>query len=152
MVSQLRQFEAILPTLMHLETTRVFLCRHNSFATALSYFKAKASGIFHSDRVHGTTTSQVVTANVDEFRTLLAKCESHRQAICEMHAQYGGRLVAYEELAGDWDGAISAIGLDLGIDDLRLPAVLDKLGPASANVVIENEEELRHQFGAVRNP
>ncbi len=146
MVSQSKQFDELLPTLARLGVVRLFLYRNDSFATALSHLKARATGIYHSDRVDGPAASRVITADVHDFRTLLAKCESQRDELRDLHATYGGRLLTYEELTGDWDSAIASIGKDLGIADLRVPRVLEKLGTGAPAVRVENEADLRRQF------
>ena len=119
-----KQFNELLPTLARLGgVARFFLYRNDTFDTALSRLKARATGINHSDRVDGPAASRVITADVHDFRALLAKCESQRDELRDLHATYGGRLLTYEELTGDWDWAIKSIGEELGIADLRLPRV-----------------------------
>lgn len=146
MVSQSKQFNELLPMLARLGVVRVFLYRNDSFATALSHLKARVTGIYHSDRVDGPAVSQAITADVRDFRALLAKCESQRDELRKLHATYGGRLLTYEELISDWDSAIASIGNDLGIADLRVPRVLEKLGTEAPAVRVENEADLRRHF------
>jgi LPS sulfotransferase NodH len=146
MTSQLRQYETLLPTLVSLAARRFFLYRQDSFATALSYFKARASGVFHSDRAAGITPRKEVHADIHEFRAIMARCELDRQAIIDLHASCGGLLLKYEDLVDNWDYVVSRIGCDLDIVDLRVPAVLDRLSSASNAVLVDNESELRRHF------
>jgi LPS sulfotransferase NodH len=148
MISQLGRFRSLMPTLVGLGATRFFLCRQDSFATALSYFKAKASGVYHSDRATRRAEQLKISADIGEFHALLDKCESHKGEIYALHAKYGGHLLAYEELVSDWDGVISSIGQDLGISDFRVPAMLDRLSAMPTDVLVENEPDLRRRFGA----
>lgn len=146
MVSQLRQFESLLPTLLALNVKLFFLYRQNSFATAISYFKAKASGVYHSDHVASVEGARKVHADVRQFRALLTKCEADKQTIFDLHSTCGGELLRYESLVNDWDRTISHIGHSLGIDELHVPIVLERLDSTSSTVIVDNEMELRRQF------
>lgn len=147
MISQIRQRRTILPVLIELGADLLLLYRRDSFATALSYYRAKVSGHYHSDRVSVVGSTPVVTADVGDFGKLLARCESEKTWIKALHAAHGGALLAYEDMLCNWDQFIDSVGQALGISRLRIPAVLERVGVASPSVTIENEGELRLLFG-----
>jgi LPS sulfotransferase NodH len=148
MVSQLRRYRTALPSLVKLGTERFYLLRQDSFATALSYFRAKASGIYHSDRASGVGPPKTITADVDEFRAMLAHCQKQQDEVRTLHAAHGGTLLTYEEIVNDWNTFVASVGAVLGIENLQLTAALDKLSPTTSTVQIENESKLRRQFAA----
>lgn len=148
MVSQLRDYRALLPLLVELGAARLFLYRQDILATALSYLRAKLSGVYHSDRVDRTGDALTVTADVDEFRTLLERCESHKSALLALHSTHGGTLLRYEDMETDWNAFVRSVGNEIGIQDLRLPTALEKLGRDIPAARIDNEDTLRKQFSA----
>lgn len=146
MASQLRRHRAILDSLRERDAKLVFLHRRDSFATAISYCKARATGVFHSDRVGGSNDAESFAADPGEFGELLRRCESEKSEILSLHASVGGMLLAYEDMSYDWVGFIRSVGHALGIDGLTLPPALEKLGTAAPRIRIENEAELRRAF------
>jgi len=148
MTSQLRQRRSILPLLQSLGTTLLFLHRRDNFATALSHCRARASGVYHSDRTGRRSEARSVIIELAAFRKQLANCKSKKATILAMHSRYGGRLLAYEDMASDWPAFIESIGSALGILQLRVPKALDKVDDEVANVRVENEAELRRVFAA----
>ena len=152
MTSQLRSYHTLLPLLVATDTVRFFLHREDSFAAALSTFRAKSSGVYHSDRVAVPASSQTVNANPDEFQLLLKRSKAHRQEALDLHARYGGVLLTYESLIKHWDSLIAEMGDKLGIPQLRVGKALDRIGDAAEPVRIGNLEELREKFGSGTNP
>lgn len=148
MVSQLRRYRTALPSLVKLGAERFYLLRQDSLATALSYFRAKASGVYHSDRASGLDTPKTITADVDEFRAMLAHCQKEQREVRILHAAHGGTLLTYEDIVSDWNASVASVGAALGIESLQLAAALDKLSPTMSSVQIGNEGELRRQFAA----
>lgn len=152
MASQLRRYRAVLDSLRGLEVTMLFLHRRDSFATAISYCKARASGVFHSDRAGGTQDPGSVTADVEEFGGLLRRCETEKTDLLSLHESLGGALFAYEDMSADWNAFIESVGLVLGFDGLKLPPALERLGEAVPRIRIENEAELRRTYGGRSSP
>lgn len=152
MASQLRSYPALMPMLPELEAVNFFLYRRDNFATALSYLRARASGVYHSNRAKAPTEQPVMAADPSEFRALLERCEAAKKDILALHALHGGLLLTYENMIGNWDGFIAAIGAELGIQGLRLDQALDKLSATVSHVRIVNEDDLRRTFAANGSP
>lgn len=152
MTSQLRGYRTLLPSLTAMNATRLFLYREDSFAAALSNFRAKHSGYYHSDREAAGRSADVVTANLDEFQEYLERSQAHRQEALDLHARFGGLLLTYESLIEEWEKVIAAIGSALGIPELRVSKVLDRLEGSSGTARIANLDELRRKFGSATNP
>lgn len=147
MTSQLRQRRTILPVLFELGASLLFLYRRDSMATALSYYRARVSGLYHSDRAAAADAVQSINVDVGEFGELLAHCVSEKNRIKALHAAHGGALLAYEDMLENWDNFIDSVGRALGIERLQIPAALQRVGSKSASIQIQNEDELRRQFG-----
>jgi LPS sulfotransferase NodH len=148
MGSQLRRYPALLSLLAELGATLFFLYRRDVFATALSHLRAKASGIYHSDRAAGTASERVVTVDPNDFKALLENVATAQQEVKALHVACGGVLLSYEDMVADWNGFIASIGDVLGFSELRLDKALDKLSDTSSRLRIENEDELRRAFAA----
>ncbi len=147
MTSQLRSYHTLLPSLVSANTARFFLYREDTFAAALSHFRARLSGVFHSDRDAAHRSTEVVTANFGEFQDQLERCITNRNDVLDLHARHGGVLITYEGLVNDWETLIAVIGDELGIPRLRVEKVLDKLESSTETIRIGNLEELRQKFG-----
>lgn len=146
MTSQLRARPHLLPLLEELGLSKFFLYRRDSFATALSYAKAKFTNVFHSDREHGLPDAARVTVPPEEFGPILQRCLRARQEVLTLQRERGGMLLAYEDMIEDWFGVIEAIGAQLGLAGLRVDQALDKLGNSRERVIVSNEDELRRTF------
>jgi hypothetical protein len=143
-VSQLRQHRWLLPTLLERGVTRLFLYRDDSFAAALSYFRARTSGVYHSDRQRYGAAPEI-EADPDDFRAVLERCERGKRDVRELHRLHGGKLFTYEDMTANWDMCIASIGVELGIPRLRIPKALDRMGE-SRQIRIANEDKLRAEF------
>ena len=146
MVSQAMRFPAIMPFLRELGVTGFYLYRRNTFATALSYFKASVSGIYHQDNADRAHVQQTVTANEEEFYHLLQACQRDKERVRELQRVYGGRLLTYEDMTASWDEFIATVGGDIGLPGLRVPQVLSKVRTSGDSVLISNEDVLRGKF------
>lgn len=151
MASQMRLNSSIMPALKHHRAALLFLYRRDSFATAISYYKAKSSGIYHSDRATKSDGRRVITADADSFGKQLEHCENEKAHICDLYATHGGTLLAYEDMIADWDAFIKRVGAALGIDGLEIPTALDKLDSATHGVTVANEHELRQVYSGRLN-
>lgn len=145
MTSHIRASSSILSSLVKHGVTLLFLHRRDSFATALSYYKAKSSGVYHSDRTAESGATRIVTADLVRFGAQLAHCERDKLALRDMHSALGGTLLAYEDMVADWNGFIENVGRAIGVDRLKIPAALEKL-ETTHRVIIENEDALRREF------
>lgn len=146
MTAHLRHRRSILPVLESLCATLLFLYRRDSFATALSYYKAKASGVYHSDRIDERMQTRVIKADAAKFGQQLKHCDSEKACIIALHSANGGVLLAYEDLVADWPNFVASVGQAVGISDLKVPKALEKLGAVAPSIRIENEDDLRRQF------
>jgi len=152
MTSQLRSYHTLLPLLVATDTVRFFLYREDSFAAALSNFRAISSGVYHSDRVTVRGSTHMLTANIDEFQELLNRSNAHKQEALQLHARYGGVLLTYENLIDNWERLIAELGDKLGIPHLRVGKALERIGDAAEPVRIGNLDELREKFGTRTTP
>jgi LPS sulfotransferase NodH len=146
MTAQLRERPFLLPLLHNLGVTTIFLYRRDTFATALSYAKAKHSKMFHSDRSRLTADPTLIRVPHEEFAKLLGRCLRAKREVLDLQRECGGPLLAYEDMLTDWDGVIATIGAMLGLPALRVNQALDKLARAGERIVVENEDELRERF------
>lgn len=146
MVSQIRARPAIIDFLRDHGVTRLFLYRQDTFATALSYYRAKVSGKFHSNRSARSQEPLSVTADEAQFRTLFEYCQHDKLQLQELHSRYGGRLIAYEDMVSGWDAFIAAFGADIDLPGLRVHKALMPVGSGSTTVCIANEDTLRYHF------
>lgn len=146
MASQLRGRPRLLPLLAELGVTPFFLYRRDSFATALSYAKAKFTNVFHSDRAQDPPSAARIDVPAAEFGSLLQQCLRSRQELLTLHRERGGMLLAYEDMIRDWPGVIGRIGERLGLPDLRVDQALDKLGHSRERIIVANEDELRSMY------
>jgi hypothetical protein len=146
MVSHAKAFPTIMPCLSSMGTTFLYLIRKDTFATALSYYKAKHSRVFHSDRLPQGSGSTNLVADESEFEELLRTRERDCEEIVEMHATFGGHLMTYEDMSADWDGFVARVGAWIGIPSLRVERSLSKLGESGGGIRIVNEDVLRDRF------
>lgn len=150
MTSQLRSLHTLLPLLVATETVRFYLYREDSFAAALSSYRARLSGMYHSDRGARHAPAGSVTADLEEFRQHFDRITLRKQELLDLHARNGGVLLTYENLVSNWEALIAAIGVQLGVPGLRVEKALDKLERAAEPVRIENLDALREKFGSAR--
>jgi hypothetical protein len=146
MVNQADTYPEILPHLGGLDVARFFLYREDIFATALSYYKARVSGVYHSDRTHRRQGKLEMVADEREFATVFDACRTDRQRLLTLHATYDGQLLTYEGMMTRWDATIARIGEVVGLPQLRVNRSLKKLEVGGQIVHIRNEEELRQRF------
>ena len=146
MVSQATSHPHVLPYLCSQNAIRLFLCRQDHFATALSYYKARASGVFHSDRLHRKTQDLDLVADVGDFDRIFRVCKQDFDRLIALHATIGGHLLTFEDMSNDWDSFIFRVGKLLGLEDLVVAKSLSRLGDDSSGVRVLNEEELRQHF------
>ena len=151
MVSQLRRYPEILSTAVALGARLLFLIREDSVAAALSFCRAKASGVFHSDRVHDATLRPSIVIDENDFARILGECKSDKQELARIHREYGGLLMRYEDLVSNWDEFIEKLGVELGLEGLRVAKALSKLRSGVDAVQIANEQALIAKFaGAIQ--
>ncbi len=148
MTSQLRKYHTLLPSLAAMDTVLFYLYRQDSFAAALSNFRAKLSGVYHSDRKIAHRSTTPVTANLDDFHAEFRRSVRHKEEVLGFHAAHGGVLLAYEDLVSQWDAVMTAIGEALGVPQLRVDKLLDRLGDSAESVQITNLDALRERFGS----
>lgn len=149
MTTQAAAHPRLLPYLRDLGAARFFLQRRDVFATALSWYRAKVSGVYHSDRLHRQQGELELAADEGEFERVLADCRSDRERLLQLHAEFGGRLLEYEDMVSDWDAFIGDIGRDVGLPGLRLRKSLERLASRGTVLRITNEDQLRRRFGDV---
>jgi LPS sulfotransferase NodH len=150
MVSQLRRYPEILSTAVTMGSRLLFLFREDTLAAALSYCRAKASGVFHSDRLHDADMRPSIVVGENEFVRVLRECKLDKQELVRIHRQYGGLLMRYEDMVSNWDELIEKLGIELGLNDLRVAKALSKLRSGVDAVHIANEQALIAKFaGAI---
>ena len=147
MVSQIRVFPALMLELEALGVHLVFLHRRDIFATSLSYCRAKASGLFHSNRGPARDNQLPIVLDVDEFRSVFEACMSSEYQLVKMHETYGGPMFDYEDMVLNWDSFVAAIGAEIGIPGLHVPKALEKMRPGIDTAPVANESDLRELFG-----
>jgi len=149
MTSQTKTFPWLMRMLRDCDVTPLYLLRRDVLATAISYYKAKATGRFHSDRPEGGRGSGVLTIDDNEFRRVLGLCRENKRQLESLHAVNGGLLLAYEDMISDWQGFIAVIGRTIGVPDLQVEMAISRLKPGidSAQLVVD-EAILRKRFGA----
>jgi hypothetical protein len=146
MVSQIQKLPGIMAFFKDQDVTCFYLYREDTFATALSYFRAKISGSFHSDQTNPRTMQRPVTVDEEQFRRVFETCKHDRSIVCDLHRTYGGHLLVYEDMVTKWDYLIDSIGRELGLSGIRVEKALAKVGEHGGGVCITNEAELRKQF------
>jgi len=146
MIAQAGAYPTVVPFLRDHGVFAFHVCRRNVFDAALSYYRAKLSGLYHSDDARRGTGSPAITADEDEFRRLLDVCAANNRRIRELHAQLGGRILAYEDMTADWESFISAVGSELGLPDLKVPKALEKVDSTIGAASFTNEEALRQKY------
>lgn len=131
------------------DVTPLYLLRKDVVATAISYYKAKTTGRFHSDRIEDRKQASVLAIDDDEFRRILSLCLEGKRQLEKLHQVNEGLLLAYEDMVSDWDGFISTIGRAIGVADLRVDMAISKLKPGidSAHFLVD-ESILRERFRA----
>ena len=147
MVSQLRRHSAIMSTLLELNVRFLYLYREDALATALSHCRAKATGVFHSDRASGMPERLPVFISEGEFGRILKKCKSDKDELFRLHRIHGGLLTRYEDMIANWDAYIAKLGVELGIQGLHLSEALSKLKSGVDSARIANEDALLAKFG-----
>lgn len=152
MTSQLRSYHTLLPQLVAMDTVRFFLYRDDSFAAALSNFRAISSGVYHSDRVMNRGSTRILTPTVVEFQKLVKRSNDYKQEALNLYHTYGGVLLSYERLIECWETMIAEIGDALGIPNLRVGKALNRIGETTDSIQISNLEELRAKFGPGTSP
>lgn len=148
MVSQIHSFPTVMPFLMRQGTTLFYLYRNDTFDTAMSYYKAKKSGIYHSDKAGRNRTQVDITADESEFDDLVRTCQSDKDHLLNLHRRLGGHLLVYEDMTAHWDSFVASIGERIGIPGLQIRRTLSKIGGASGSVRVTNEDSLRERFAA----
>lgn len=147
MTSHVKEFPAVLPALKELQCQFIVHYRDDSFATALSHCRARASGVFHSDRARPLEQRGQINIGEAEFRRTFERCRLRKQELLELKQQLGGTASTYEEMYADWDAFISKIGSVLGMPTLKASAAITKLKPGVNSIRFGNEDELRARFG-----
>jgi hypothetical protein len=148
MISHARSYPSIMPYLRSRGVTFVYLLREDVFATALSYYRASLSGVFHEDRSRQDKTEHEVSADLNEFSAFLQTCRSDRESLLGLQKVFGGHVTTYERMTESWDEFGSQLGDWIGVRDLRLQRATEKLGSTGRTIRIVNEEMLRMHFGA----
>jgi LPS sulfotransferase NodH len=149
MLSQTRRFPAVKPALLELGVQFLYLVRSDVLATALSFCRAKATGVFHSDRAGRMPKHAQLVVSEDEFARVLRKCKSDKDELINLHQTHGGLLLQYENMVSDWDAFVETIGTELGIAGLRVSKALSRLKSGVDAAVIANERELVAKFAKV---
>jgi LPS sulfotransferase NodH len=146
MVSQLRRYPAVISEAINMGARPLFLYRANTLATALSYCRAEATGVFHSDRAHGANAESSILVSEYEFARIVKECQSDQLELIRLHGIHGGLLMRYEDMIADWDAFIEKIGSELGVNGLRVSKVLSKLRAGVDVTHIANEQALIAKF------
>ncbi len=147
MLIQLRRFSAIMPALTEMGVKFLYLYRNDPVATALSYCRAKATGVFHSDRMRKDQKQRPLVISEYEFARVLRMCTLDKQELLSLCERFGGLLLRYEEMISEWDAFVDRIGAELGIEGLQVTQSLAKLQPGVDSVAIANEAALLAKFG-----
>lgn len=150
MTSQTRTFPWLIGMLRDCDVIPLFLMRKDVLATAISYYKAKATGQFHSDRTGIGSEPGKIAIDENEFRRIVRLCVDGKRQLTKLHRVNGGVLLAYEDMISDWDGFISTIGRAIGVPDLKVDMAISRLRPGidSAQFLVD-ESTLRERFRAV---
>jgi LPS sulfotransferase NodH len=146
MISQLRRYPDVISAAITMGSRLLFLYRDDAVATALSYCRAKATGVFHSNRPRDADVRSSILVSEDEFDRILRECKSDKHELVRLHRTHGGHLMSYEEMIADWDDFIDELGNELGMQGLRVPKALSKLRSGVDAVQIENEQALIAKF------
>lgn len=146
MVSQCRHFPRVLPHMREIGVKCLYLHRRDTFSTALSYYKAQKSGLYHSDRLPKSGRPLSIEADASAFEQLLETCRNDKKTLLELQHSFGGALLSYEDMIENWDQFISKIGSEIGLPDLRVPKALKKVGTRTDVVSITNEDWLRARY------
>jgi LPS sulfotransferase NodH len=149
MMSQARHRPAIFPLLLDLGVKFLFLYRRDTFATALSYYRAQRTQVFHSDREPTHGNRLLGPANAAEVREFYLRCLSDKEEILETQRSIGGLLLAYEDMVANWDRFIFVIGREIGVPELRVGMALAKLGGKVSTSRFSNEDELRGELATL---
>ena len=88
-----------------------------------------------------------IEADVTVFEHLVETCRNDKNALLEQQRCFGGPLLAYEDMIGNWDQFISNVGLEIGLPGLKVPKALAKVGSRTDVVQITNEDWLRARYG-----
>lgn len=148
MLSQARQYQSIMRTLRALGVRFLYLYREDSVATALSYCRARVTGVFHSDRMGQSRASANIVVSEQEFSRVLRRCRSDRDELIRLHAHLNGYLMRYEDMVADWEGFIEKVGNELGIRGLQVAKALSKMSLPDGSARIANEDALMTKFGS----
>jgi hypothetical protein len=149
MTSQTRTFPWLMKLLCDISVSPIYLRRKDVFATAVSYYRAKATGHFHSDRNARSPASGALAIDEIEFRRILKLCVSNKRQIEELHAKHGGLLLSYEDMIKDWSAFLTTIGNRIGVEDLQVQMALAKLQPSiDSHESVVDEMALRERFSA----
>lgn len=146
MVSQLRRYPAVISEAIKMGARPLFLYREDALATALSYCRAEATGVFHSDRVHGANAESSISVSEEKFARVLRECQSDQLELIRLHGIHGGLLMRYEDMVAEWDAFIERLGAELGVIGLRVSKALSKLRSGVDVVHIANEQALIAKF------
>lgn len=148
MLSQARQYRSIIRTLRALGVRFLYLYREDSVATALSFCRARVTGVFHSDRMAQSRVSADIVVSDQEFSRVLRRCRSDRDELIRLHAHQNGYLMRYEDMVADWEAFIEKLGIELGIRGLRVAKALSKMSLPDGSARIANEDALLAKFGS----
>lgn len=135
-----------MPSLRSLGVTLLYLFREDSFATALSYYKAKASGVFHSGSSAIDSTPRSIHADTTEFSKLLELCVADKSQVLTLHQTFGGHLMSYETMTAHWDDFVTQLGAWIGLPHLRIERTLSRVSGENAAIRVMNEHLLRDLF------
>ena len=146
MLTHADEHPAVVPYLQACGAVFFFLYRKDSFATAISYYKARESGVYHSDRTDRQSSGPTIRADVRKFERLLMACRSDKERLISMQSTLGGHLLAYEDMIGSWNHFVGTLGRDIGVPGLDVQKSLSRLESGTRTVTIANEDELRLRF------
>ncbi len=150
MTSHTRTFPWIMLALRNLGARPVYLYRQDVLATAISYYKAKVTGVFHSDRAGYARPAQPqLELDEAEFRRVIELCKTNKRQIEALCRTYGGTLLAYEDMIGDWPAFVARIGSVIGVNGLMLQKAITKLESGVNSPQLVDEDLLRERFGVL---
>jgi LPS sulfotransferase NodH len=133
MVSQLRRFPAVMPTLRDSGARFLYLYRDDVDAAARSYQRARTTGVYHSNRLAGLGGRSESLPDEDEFTRIVERCRVNKQEVLRLSDAYDGAIFTYEQMTRNWDSFIAAVGAEIGIVGLRVEQALAKLPAEEAS-------------------
>ena len=138
MLSQVKTTPYILEQVKKHDVKIIVLLRKNIFETALSKYRGRTTKLYHSDDNVG---KQKVQIPIEEFTSWLAMLDGFNQRLLQLTEEFD-RIVIYYEDFSNWQQIMDETFAFLGVDQLQLAPVLQKVGSDDWREDVENYKEL----------